>query len=179
MHLVFIQNLYFSSILLCLKLTMILSCISSMYMLSYLFPDVLSFPYSTHWMHLLNNCTTNLEGSVASFASKMYSFFSTRGNLSCIFSAAKDVTCNYKLRFIIHLFIWIRSIFFICRMVVMASSLLVLELYWLFAMSICPRDSEIVFPSTSSSPFSSEDIYSRTTLFNSLDNLFLSVRFVS
>jgi hypothetical protein len=61
----------------------------------------------------------------------------------------------------------------------MASSLLVLELYWFFSMSICPRASEIVFPSTSSNPFSSEDIASRQTSCTSLANLVLSTRFVS
>jgi hypothetical protein len=153
-----------------------MSCIHMFY---HLFPYVLAFPYLTHWMHLLTNCTTNPEGAVASFASKMYNLFSIWGNLSCIFFAPKYVSCNSMLGLSIHFFIWIRSIWFIYWMIVMASSFLVLELHWFLAMSIFPRASEILFPSTSSRPLSSEDISSRQALCTSLANIFLSAIFDS
>jgi hypothetical protein len=130
-------------------------------------------------MHLLTKCTTNPEGEVASSASKMYNFFSIWGNLSYIFFYPKDVAYNCMLVLTIHLFIWIISSWFICWMIIMASSFLVLELHWFLAKPIFPRDLEILFPSTSSSPFSSEDIGSRQASCTSLDNLFLSARFDS
>ena len=61
----------------------------------------------------------------------------------------------------------------------MASSFLVLELHWFLAKPIFPRDLEILFPSKSSSPFSSEDIGSRQASCTSLENIFLSARFDS
>jgi hypothetical protein len=64
-------------------------------------------------------------------------------------------------------------------MVVLASSLLVLELCRFLAMSICPRASEILFPSTSRSPLSSEDIASRQASCTSLAILLLSAIFDS
>ena len=130
-------------------------------------------------MHMLTKCTTNPEGEVTSSASKMYNFFSIWGNLSYIFFYPKDVAYNCMLVLTIHLFIWIRSSWFICWMIVMASSFLVLELHWFLAMSIFPRASEILFPSTSSRPLSSEDISSRQALCTSLANIFLSAIFDS
>ena len=138
-----------------------------------------AFLYSTYWMHLLTICNTNPEGAVASFASKMYNLFSIWGNHSCIFFAPKYVSYNSMLGLSIHFFIWIRSIWFIYWMIVMASSFLVLELHWFLAMSIFPRSSEILFPSTSSRPLSSEDISSRQSLCTSLANIFLSEIFDS
>ena len=107
---------------------LIMIYVSSVYMFSYWFRDVLAFPYLTHWIHLLTNCTTNPEGYVASFASKMYNFFSIWGNISCILFSPKDVAGSYKLGSTIHLFIWVISICFNYKISARASSLFVLKL---------------------------------------------------
>jgi hypothetical protein len=99
-----------------------------MYRLSHLFPDVLAFPCSTHWMHLLTNCTTNPKVLLFHLPRKCTTSFLYEATYPVFSFASKDVACSCKLGFTIHLLIWIRSICFNCWMVIRASSMLVLEL---------------------------------------------------
>jgi len=147
-------------------------------MFPYFLPYMLDFPCSIHWLHIFNNSTMNLEGSIDSFTSKVNNILSTWGNVSRIHFISWVVAWGCELGLTSHLLILRISILLISWMVVIVSSSLFMEFCWFILILIFPKASAIPFPSKSISLLSNHDNASWKSSFTSLANIFLSTKFV-